>query len=292
MAKIITHPGQAHLDDFIACSLVMANDPKVRILHRRNPTEDELNDPKVYCIDVGMRYEPELNNFDHHQEDDNLPEGKSSASLVAAHLGIDTSLFPWWEGVDRMDCTGPFQTANWIGTTWDDLRKVQSPISTFMLREFAQPTDFNGKPIKMEHINFSKGWWLWEFMVQFGFDIIERAEWISKRLAELDMLCEVWEIAGLKWVVMLDESGAPGIEMWCERNHPDAAGTVTVDERGPGLCLYRRNDHPAVNFTRCKAPHFDEGLVEFIHKNGFVIKLKPRSVFYATEAIKLATERP
>jgi len=65
LKQIITHPGSAHKDDFLACS-VLVHLHEVPIL-RREPTEEDLNDPGICVVDVGGRHEPELKNFDHHQ---------------------------------------------------------------------------------------------------------------------------------------------------------------------------------------------------------------------------------
>lgn len=37
-------------------------------VERRNPTEEELQNPNILVGDVGMEFNPELNNFDHHQD--------------------------------------------------------------------------------------------------------------------------------------------------------------------------------------------------------------------------------
>ena len=53
---IITHPGGAHKDDFLACSLLVARH-EVPIL-RRDPSDEELADPSVAVVDVGHLHEP------------------------------------------------------------------------------------------------------------------------------------------------------------------------------------------------------------------------------------------
>ena len=62
---IITHPGGAHKDDFLACSVLLSNHPVS--IFRRDPTEQELEDPEVAVVDIGHQHDPKLNNFDHHQ---------------------------------------------------------------------------------------------------------------------------------------------------------------------------------------------------------------------------------
>ena len=61
---IVTHPGGAHKDDFLACSLLVARHGVP--IFRRDPSEEELADPTIAVVDVGHFHEPEKNNFDHH----------------------------------------------------------------------------------------------------------------------------------------------------------------------------------------------------------------------------------
>ncbi|RYD47768.1 MAG: hypothetical protein EOP83_27525, partial [Verrucomicrobiaceae bacterium] len=63
--RIVTHPGGAHKDELLACSLLAAVHG-VEIL-RREPTEADLADPATAVVDVGGQHDPALNNFDHHQ---------------------------------------------------------------------------------------------------------------------------------------------------------------------------------------------------------------------------------
>ena len=63
--KIITHPGGAHKDEFLACCVLLASDSATIL--RQEATDEELNDPLVVVVDVGHRPEPHPNNFDHHQ---------------------------------------------------------------------------------------------------------------------------------------------------------------------------------------------------------------------------------
>ena len=66
--RIITHPGSAHFDDVTAVSLILATYPNAQFtIERREPTTDELENPDVWVVDVGDKFEPEKHNFDHHQ---------------------------------------------------------------------------------------------------------------------------------------------------------------------------------------------------------------------------------
>ena len=54
---IVTHPGGAHKDDFLACSL-LAHLHGVPI-ERRDPTDEDLAKPSICVVDVGGVHDPE-----------------------------------------------------------------------------------------------------------------------------------------------------------------------------------------------------------------------------------------
>ena len=82
MYKIVSHPGSAHKDDFLSVSVLLATLKQAEVF-RREPTEEDLNDPDTYVVDVGLELTPERHNFDHHQ-DRSLP---CAFHLVMQHLG-------------------------------------------------------------------------------------------------------------------------------------------------------------------------------------------------------------
>jgi uncharacterized UPF0160 family protein len=61
---IVTHPGGAHKDDFLACSVLLSFWPVT--VFRRDPTNGDLEDSSECVVDVGNRHEPAEMNFDHH----------------------------------------------------------------------------------------------------------------------------------------------------------------------------------------------------------------------------------
>jgi hypothetical protein len=107
---IITHPGSAHFDEITAISLILAvfTDTEFRI-ERREPSPAELDDPGVWVVDTGNRYEPEKRNFDHHQSLD-CPV---AFVLVAEYLGLlaALSVMPWWNFKDSVDRIGPVRSS-------------------------------------------------------------------------------------------------------------------------------------------------------------------------------------
>jgi len=68
--RIVTHREPRHFDDFIAVSLLKMSytDAVVETVHPQQVPEVYYQDKEVCLVDVGGRYEPELLNFDHHQD--------------------------------------------------------------------------------------------------------------------------------------------------------------------------------------------------------------------------------
>lgn len=89
MKYAITHPGHAHPDDMMAWSRIQFTYPELK-LYRRNPVQMELDDPNVIVFDIGGRHEPELNNFDHHNN------GEEICSLGLVLKAFDEEDFYNW----------------------------------------------------------------------------------------------------------------------------------------------------------------------------------------------------
>ncbi|MGB0776048.1 MAG: MYG1 family protein, partial [Akkermansiaceae bacterium] len=167
---IITHPGGAHKDDFLA-SCLMISLHGVSVL-RRDPSEEELANPTICVLDIGHRHEPELSNFDHHQfPRDHVPT--CALSLVLQHIGLydDARLFcDWLEPAEWFDTRGPNKTAEWLGVSRDVVSKMNSPIDITMLRRFAQGA---------EH---QPGETIYELMRMVGDDLIDYLKGIREKI--------------------------------------------------------------------------------------------------------------
>lgn len=81
---IITHLPPRHLDDYLALAILKKHFPKASIFykHPQDILEQELKNPNCILVDIGNDYNPELNNFDHHQSSD-IP---CSLLLVLKHF--------------------------------------------------------------------------------------------------------------------------------------------------------------------------------------------------------------
>ena len=85
ISSIITHPGGAHKDDFLACSVFLHDHPVS--IFRREPNDSDLLDSSIAVLDVWGHHEPEKFNFDHHQfPREHVPT--CALSLVLQYLGI------------------------------------------------------------------------------------------------------------------------------------------------------------------------------------------------------------
>ena len=267
--RIVTHPGGAHKDELLACSLLAAVHG-VEIL-RREPTEADIADPATAVVDVGGEHAPERNNFDHHQFPADHPP-ICALSLVLQHLGIyeDARDFcDWLEPAEWFDTRGPNATAKWLGLDRVTLAKLNSPIDVTLLRRFAKAT------------RLVPGDVIYEMMRMTGQDLIDYVRSLRQRLDFIAAHAELWTVAGNEILFlprtepMPDEPSA-GIGRYLESIGKDkeVAALVYPDRRGTGYGLSRHNDHPAFDFTRIEA----EPDVHFAHARGFVAKTSAADV--------------
>lgn len=287
-STILTHPGSAHKDEFLACCVLLAASPSPIL--RREPTDADLADPGIAVVDVGHRHEPALNNFDHHQ----LPIDAAptcALSLVLQHLGLyaDARAFcEWLEPAEWFDCRGANTTARWLGVERDIVGKMQSPIDGTLLRRFAAAKQHSaGEP-------------LWEIMRLVGTDLLDYLRNLRSRLTFIGQHAELWSLDALPGDAQRaavapqvsdfssQVSASPPLVVFLPRTDPlpedPSAGidrhvteqgldervvaVIAPDRRSGGYGLSRHRDHPRLDFTRIKA----EPDVHFAHLRGFVAK--------------------
>lgn len=264
---ILTHPGGAHKDEFLACS-VMAALHEVPIV-RREPTGADLADPGVCVIDVGGEHDPAKNNFDHHQ----LPrEGVPvcALSLVLQSLGLYEDArfaFEWMEPAEWFDVRGPSRTAAWLGVERRVISQLSSPIDMSLLRCFAGAT------------RWARGDSLYQIMQIIGDDMVIYLQTLRQRLENIAVASELWtlEVAGESFSAlflprqeqMADEpSMGLGQYVHLRGLEKEVAALVYPDRRSAGYGLSRFQDHPRLDFTRTR----ENADVHFAHAGGFVAK--------------------
>ena len=255
--SIVTHSGDAHRDEFLACCLALFLHNDITPIFRRNPTEGELNDSRVLVLDVGMRHEPKLNNFDHHQRGrDESPE--CALSLYAHHCGYSGmfSYQQWYETTKQLDVRGPFAYAKANGMEAFPFQ-LMSPVEDALLQLFENVEEV---PHQMRKL-----------MAIIGQQILENAAKFFGAVNSIGLLAVSMEVDGLPGL-LLPSDDTTGMQDYRDHHRPDAAFSVCYDNRGDGWTLYRFNDHPALDFSKLN------GLpdIQFAHPGGFIAKTKTR----------------
>lgn len=280
ITSIVTHPGGAHKDDFLACC-VMLHAFQVPIF-RRDPSDADLQNPETCVIDVGGEHTPELNNFDHHQfPRDYVPT--CALTLVLQHLGIydDARMFcDWLETAEWFDTRGAVKTAKWLGVERDAMAKLNSPIDITCLRRFASHTELHPGNV------------IWEMMRMIGEDLVCFVQSAKERLDYISEHCEIWDLGDhLKVIYMPRTEPMPtepsaGLGKFIETNETaqGCVGMVYPDRRGDGYGLTRYNDDPRLEFT--KVADCDD--VHFAHNAGFIAKTSATEKARLKELLEMA----
>lgn len=267
LKTILTHPGGAHKDDFLAVCLLVAKHGAPVV--RRDPTAADLADPEVAVVDVGGEHAPERMNFDHHHFPREHPP-TCALSLVLAHEGLyeDARRFcEWLEPTEWFDSRGPKKTAEMLSIPRRAVAQLHSPMDVTLLRRFAAESELRpGDP-------------LYEVMRFIGQDLRDYLRTVRMRIDFVNERGERWTI----------EHGADRLEVvYLPRTDPmpDEPSTTVAsyvrahdlgdrvcaivypDRRGPGYGLARWEDHPRLDFARVKG----EADVGFVHQSGFLCK--------------------
>lgn len=265
--EILTHPGSSHKDEFLACCLLSAvHDAPV---FRREPTQQDLDNPSLAVVDVGGEHDPARGNFDHHQfPKDHPPTCSLSLVLMDMELYEDAKKYcDWLEVAEWFDTRGPQETAAWLGVERELLAKLNSTVDLTLLRRFAGMSEVRpGEP-------------MWEVMRWIGGDLIGYLKSLREKLNEIARLSEIWELGeGAESFRILflprsetfSEDASAGLARYASGlpEGQEVVGMVYPDRRGAGFALSRYNDHPGFDFTRIK----DEPDVHFAHVRGFVAK--------------------
>lgn len=267
VTTIITHPGESHRDDFLGVGVLLAYFPQASV-YRRDATPGDQADPTTAVVDVSLVADPDRMNFDHHQYPrDYRPV--CALTLVLDRLGLlaaARAALPWLDYTETLDSKGPVAAAGLLGMPVDRLHLTQSPVEGYVLRLFGRQTAV--------HPNTP----LHDLMKSIGRDVVDFVTRFAARqeLLAAKAVVHLVPTEGGRHLEVVDASFIPvednpvlGLEAWVKANHPAAAVTITRDDRGDGLTVFRRNDHPRIDFSAL------EGTVGcvFAHKNGFVAKL-------------------
>jgi hypothetical protein len=260
--KIITHPGQAHNDDILSVAFAFTLEKLSEEIpvFRRNPTVKELNDPECLVLDIGGHHDPKLNNYDHHQ----LPPAQPptcacSLFLESRHphfLAALRKYTPWYNAMEYIDSKGPYQWAANAGLPFF-------------------PSGLSGaldEPLKSWFARYAGtekvGIDLIRALMQLGYEHYKYIKTITNALADIRKKARIISVNGVQGIVYNSSDPTGLAEYRAEVEVENIGFSVTLDDRGPGTCLYRFSDHPKVDFRRL-AGHRE---VSFIHSGGFIAK--------------------
>ncbi len=284
---IVTHPGGAHKDDFLACSL-LAHLHSVPI-ERREPTEEDLANKSTCVVDVGGVHDEELNNYDHHQFPRDAPP-LCALSLVLQNLGLyedALSFCAWLRPAEWLDTLGPNETAKQMGIPRQALSDLNSPVDITLLNRFAGQTKLTPDDV------------IYQVMCMVGEDIVKYLNSLRQRLNFLKQHGQWWTIE--------NEGSEDSIQALFLEQHEEIANDpsfglyafiaeqekedqvhalVYPDRRGTGYGLTRYEDCLRLNF--CKIENQQD--VRFAHKRGFVAKVEATEPARLKELLGLAIE--
>ena len=280
---IITHPGGAHKDDFLACSVLLSTHPVS--IFRRDPTEQELEDPEVAVVDIGHQHDPELNNFDHHQlPRDHEPTCALSLVLQKFEIYEDTKEFcSWLETTEWFDCRGPHDTAEWLGVDREAMAKLNSPLDVTMFQAFARQKEHHpGEPV-------------WEVMKMMGTDLVQYVTGLRGRINQVAKIEEFWDLGQGEDMIKVafvprtepEVEEASGGLAWRIKElglEEEVVAMVYPDSRGEGYGMRRYNDSPVVDFSKLS----EEPEVHFTHNRGFIAKTSCTEISRLQEMLLLA----
>lgn len=280
---IITHPGGAHKDDFLACSVLLSNHPVS--IFRRDPTEQELEDPEVAVVDIGHQHDPKLNNFDHHQlPRDHEPTCALSLVLQKFEIYEDTKEFcSWLETTEWFDCRGPHDTAEWLGVDREAMAKLNSPLDVTMFQAFARQKEHHpGEPV-------------WEVMKMMGTDLVQYVTGLRGRINQVAKIEEFWDLGQGEDMIKVafvprtepEVEEASGGLAWRIKElglEEEVVAMVYPDSRGEGYGMRRYNDSPVVDFSKLS----EEPEVHFTHNRGFIAKTSCTEISRLQEMLLLA----
>ena len=284
---IVTHPGGAHKDDFLACSL-LAHLHGVPI-QRREPTDEDLADSSICVVDVGGVHDAGLNNFDHHQFPRDAPP-LCALSLVLQNLGLyedALSFCAWLRPAEWLDTLGPNETAKLMEIPRKAFSDLNSPIDITLLNRFANQTELTSADA------------IYQVMCMVGEDIVNYVRSLRERLDFLKQHGRWWTIeidGSLIQALFLEQHETiatdPSFGLYAfiaeQEKEDQVHALIYPDRRGSGYGLTRYEDCPRLNFSKIE----EESDVRFAHKRGFVAKVEATEPERLKQLLAMAAVEP
>ena len=283
MVLIITHPGSAHLDDFLSCCLVANKSGNVTKIKRKEPDKGEIKNPIIWKLDVGEMFDPEIKCFDHHQDG---MDDECTLSLLLKHWdswSIANEVHTWLKIVVVNDTLGPKEVTKQLRISSTAMGALHSFAESTILDLFKKQEE-----IKKGSILFS----LMEIIGRNFFALIDEYSAL-KKVAKKKLKCKT--INGVQTIFFyegVDHSSTLTriIKDKMKEKWPELRGGIGVypNKRVKGtLAIKRFEDDERVDFTRIS--HYDK--VVYSHPKGFFISveqmLEDQLEQYIKDAIKI-----
>jgi len=270
---VVVHGGMCHRDDFMAIGLLRligVIGPNT-LVHRTNPTPSDLMNPDIPVVDVGGQFDPALNNWDHHQHEENVKDECAFSLLckntqVPSKFGFEGTFHdlwqaaPWYRAVNLRDNMGPDGLAKKFGLPFMP-HEVTSPLEGFILGSIGDTDIFDHRWIELSAE-------LLESQAKRALEFREKEEWLKEN-AKFFMLPHIPKHGPL-CMLLADQKGAFGINPYAAKNGPNGVKvilTATRDQRSPQWALFRLDAGVGiVDLTKLK----DHPATTFVHPKGFL----------------------
>ncbi len=259
MTKIITHPGIAHFDDLLSIALILALDKNIQKVERREPTEEEIEDPEIWKLDIGAGYNPKLKLYDHHQEVLREKECTFSLLLKEWNLWEDAiEVYPELKTCLIRDISGTEGVKKFLNSSTLAISLLSSTIERVIIHRFErknviEKNSFDFSLLKMIGHEFFRGIKMYKKLKQS----------LNNKL-EIDYIDDIPLIKCLK----LKPSYLLTRLMNKKRNELSIRGGVLAypnDWNTNMISLRRTNDEHRIDFNSIKS--YEK--THFVHKNGF-----------------------
>jgi len=276
--KAVTHPSNAHRDEFMACCLLIA-DGAINRIERRECTKEDLEDDNTYVLDQGGQLDAYKCNFDHHQ----LVDGRLDCTvslIIESHFDLRLAdaekAWKWLRLTTLMDDRGPQAVArDALKAAVKDLGidvavtdETEVPALTEWMAGKVSPVEVTVTRWFAEHDVVTENHAIWPLMRRIGAEKLEYFDLFAERLHYLDEN-GVFNIIkdGMFYfdARCVDRGDEPkmAVEDFLKDIDSDVPITVTHAPRG-GISLYARNNDKRFDFTQIK----DMDVVSFAHKGG------------------------